>query len=258
MNTQVELMPYSTEEPGAYPPAPRPQAAMPAVMTPAHMLAIAVERGADIDQLQKFMDLRDRYEANEARKAFVAAMAKFKLNAPTILKDKQVSFQNSRGDTTAYKHATLFAVCEAALKGLAEVGISHRWIPKQEGDRITVTCELTHELGHSESVQLSASADGSGGKNSIQAVASTVSYLERYTLLAATGLATKDMDSDGNAPPDEPDTIGPGQVLDIEALMSEVNVNRENFLKFCKVERLEDIKLKNYRAVVSALEARRK
>jgi len=37
----------------------------------------------------------------------------------------------------------------------------------------------------------------SGNKNPIQAIASTVSYLERYTLLAITGLTTKDMDDDG-------------------------------------------------------------
>lgn len=191
MNAKAELMPVE----------PQAVASVPAVMTPAHMLAIAVERGADLDQLQKFMDLNDRWQAAEARKAYVAAMARFKLNAPTILKEKGVSF----GDTN-YKHATLFAVCDAALKGLAEVGISHRWIPKQEGDRISVTCELTHELGHSESVILTAAADSSGKKNSIQAIGSTVSYLERYTLLAATGLATKDMDNDGStaeAPPRE-------------------------------------------------------
>jgi len=38
--------------------------------------------------------------------------------------------------------------------------------------------------------------DMSGGKNAIQAVISAKSYLERHTLLAATGLTTKDIEDD--------------------------------------------------------------
>jgi hypothetical protein len=53
-------------------------------------------------------------------------------------------------------------------------------------------------MGHSEEgAVLEGAPDTSGSKNSIQAVGSTVSYLERYTLLAATGLAAKDQDDDG-------------------------------------------------------------
>ena len=49
-----------------------------------------------------------------------------------------------------------------------------------------MTCQITHELGHSESVEMTAPPDDSGGKNTIQSIASTKTYLERYTLLAAT------------------------------------------------------------------------
>ncbi len=78
--------------------------------------------------------------------------------------------------------------------GLAAHGFSHRWDTKQADGRIEVSCILTHNLGHSESTTLEASPDSSGKKNAIQQVASTVTYLQRYTLLAACGLATKDMD----------------------------------------------------------------
>jgi hypothetical protein len=62
---------------------------------------------------------------------------------------------------------------------------------------VKVTCKLTHKQGHSEEVTLEAPLDTSGGKNNIQAMGSSVSYLERYTLLAITGLATKEQDDDG-------------------------------------------------------------
>ena len=164
-------------------------------LTPMEMIRVAVTQGADIDKLKQLMDLQERFEANEARKAFVAAMNKFKANAPTIAKNKTVAFGN-----TNYKHATLDHVCDVVTKALSNVGITHAWQVKQEKDLVTVICTLTHELGHSESTELSGVHDTSGSKNAIQAVGSTVTYLQRYTLLAATGLAAKNEDTDGNAP----------------------------------------------------------
>ena len=43
------------------------------------------------------------------------------------------------------------------------------------------------------------SPDDSGGKNPIQSIGSTITYLERYTILALTGLATKEQDDDGKS-----------------------------------------------------------
>jgi hypothetical protein len=48
---------------------------------------------------------------------------------------------------------------------------------------------------------LTAGADTTGAKNAIQAIASTVSYLQKYTLLGATGMAAGMPDTDGNVTP---------------------------------------------------------
>lgn len=174
----------------------------PVAATPMMLLQIAMEQGADIDKLSKLMELQERWEKGEARKAFVHAMGIFKQNPPQIVKDKQVAFGQ-----TKYKHAELDQVSSVLGASLARVGISHRWEIAQSDTRITVRCILTHELGHAESVELSAAADTSGQKNSIQAIASTVSYLERYTLLAATGTATGEADDDGRAGGISPDAL---------------------------------------------------
>ena len=165
-------------------------------LTPIELLRIAVSQNANIDQLTKLMDLQDRRERREAKRAYDAAMKAFKAEAPRITKNSRVNFTTSKG-TTDYRHATLDHVCDAVISTLAKHGISHRWKVSQNGEWITVTCILTHELGHSEETSLIGSPDNTGNKNSIQAVGSTVTYLERYTLLAATGLATSDSDDDG-------------------------------------------------------------
>ncbi len=161
-------------------------------ITPMALIDRAVQQGASVEQLQQLFELKLRVEADEARKAYVVAIGRFKENAPTILKGKAVAFGN-----TKYKHATLDDASERIGKALSECGISHRWDVKQEGGVISVTCILTHVQGHSESVTMQAAPDTSGSKNSIQAVGSAVSYLQRYTLFASTGLAAKDSDDDG-------------------------------------------------------------
>lgn len=176
----------------------RVRAVAPVDNTPGDMLAALVARGAPMEQLEKFMALKERHEANEARKAYVAAMASAKAETPTIRKDHTVSYQPQGKARVEYDHATIGNVVDKVVPWLARFGFSHRWEIKQEQGRISVTCEITHDLGHRESVTLTAGADDSGGKNAIQQIASTTTYLERYTLLAACGLATRDQeDEDG-------------------------------------------------------------
>jgi len=151
----------------------------------------------DVEKLKALLAVKREWEQDEARKAFVVALAKFKENPPEILKNVQVDYANSKGGRTKYKHAGLDQVSGVIGKALSAVGIAHRWnVEPYEGNRIKVTCILTHILGHSESVSLVASPDESGGKNSIQAVGSTTEYLRRYTLLAASGVAVKGPDDD--------------------------------------------------------------
>lgn len=172
--------------------------------TPDALLIYAMDKGADLDRLEKLMELKTRFEADQARKAYVVDMTAFKKNPPRIIKDKAVGFESRDGtSTTSYWHATLGSVTKAIVDALAEHGFSHRWDTKVEGVTVTVTCIITHRLGHSESTTLSSGNDTSGKKNSIQAMASAMTYLQRYTLLAATGLATHDQpDDDGKGAED--------------------------------------------------------
>jgi hypothetical protein len=161
-------------------------------VTPMSMLQTALNKGASVEQMTQLLALQERWEATEARKAFVAALNAFKANPPEVLKSTKVAFGN-----TKYNHASLESASEIIGAALAGHNISHRWNVDQSDGKIKVTCILTHALGHSESVTMEAAPDTSGSKNSIQAVGSTVSYLQRYTLFAASGIAPKNADDDG-------------------------------------------------------------
>lgn len=167
--------------------------------TPSDMVLYVMRNGGSIAELREFMQLKREYEADEARKAYVADMAEFKKNPPQIIKDKQVGYEGRDGNFVGYSHATLGNVTNAIVEGLAKHGFSHRWDVKQDGPLVHVTCTITHRKGHSEAVSMQAGKDDSGKKNQIQQVASAITYLQRYTLLAATGLATHDQHDDDGA-----------------------------------------------------------
>lgn len=174
-------------------------AIMDAVQTnPSVLLHMAVQQGADLDRLERLMALQERWEANEARKAFHAAMAAFHSEPITIGKDKHVDYTSKSGIRTQYDHATLGNIVKVVVPRLGMHDLSHSWEPaRTEGGRVTVTCRVTHKQGHTESVTLDAPLDDSGGKNNIQALGSAITYLQRYTLIAILGLATEDQDDDG-------------------------------------------------------------
>lgn len=202
--------------------------------TPMEMIANAVQRGMDPATIQQLLDLKDRHEADEARKAYVRAMAAFKAEPLSVGKDKTVSYNG-----TSYHHASLAQVVGAVVAALSKHGLSHRWDTMQDGDHITVSCVLTHELGHSERTTLSAGPDKSGSKNSIQAIGSTVSYLQRYTLMAATGLAAHDMDDDARSAGKPVEYITESELADLNALVEEVGADVAAFCKYLKIESMD-------------------
>jgi len=220
-------------------------------VTPMTLLDKAMAKGLDTDQLQKLMDLQERWEANEAKKAYTTAMAKFKKEAIEISKNKTVTYTNQDNTTTSYAHATLDHIVEQVVPKLSKHGLSHKWTTEQgEKGIVTVSCVITHALGYSESVSLSAYPDDSGKKNNIQRIASTVTYLERYTFLSITGLAAKGLDDDG---------LGSGEPMMGKKEQLEYEIRGINYMKVCYehkdvIEQAKDfLAIDDYMAAAEAL-----
>ena len=177
--------------------------------SPAGIMLAALSRGVAPSDLREMLALQREWRADEARNAFNKAMAAFKAEPIYVAKSKGVGYETKEGAWVGYKHAELADVVAAVGPALAKHGLSHRWDVKQAKDWITVTCILKHADGHSEQCEMGGPPDASGKKNSIQQIASTVSYLQRYTLKAITGVAEGGDDNDGAGGADDAGTTPP-------------------------------------------------
>ncbi len=184
-----------SDAPTAKPPSAQQHAI--AITTPGDLLKLAMQSGANLEMLERLLDLQQRFEEREAEKAFVQAMSAFKREPIEIYKRQGVGYTTKEGDFVGYKHAQLSDVTDVIAPAMARHGLSFGWDVQQSGNQITVHCIVTHERGHSKRVTMTGAPDTSGKKNAIQQVASTVTYQQRYTLLAVTGMSTKDEDDDG-------------------------------------------------------------
>jgi len=220
----------------------------PAAITPLAMLNQAVANGAGIDVLERLMGLHERWEANQARKAFTEAFAAFKAEAVTVVRNRLVTDGPLKGKS----YAELTAFVDAVTPALSKHDLTASWdVTKDEKDWIEVTCIIEHVLGGSKRVSLGGPPDAGGAKNAIQARASTVTYLERHTLKAACGLAEQGDDKDGRG---DGDKITDDQAEELKAALEKAADDTagdygawlESFLSNMKVESLADIPAKDF------------
>lgn len=215
------------------------------------LVTLAVEGGAAVETLRELLSLRREAKADAARDAYTEAMAQFRAKCPPIVKTRVVDFTSQKGQTR-YRHAGLSESIEQIKAVLGECGLSHSWRTEQPDGMVKVACTVTHAFGHSETTSLSAPVDLSGNKNPIQAIGSTVTYLERYTLFALLGLAAQEEDDDGQGAGGS-GTISTEQQSQIERLLKETKSNRQRFLTWVGVDGVEDIPANRYDAIVATL-----
>ena len=199
-------------------------------LTPLAMLNRAMETGASMEVLEKFMSLHERWEAGNARKAFDAAISEAKAEIPPIVK-------NAKGHNDK-RYANFAAIAAVVDPILSKHGLSYRFRTAQT-DKISVTCVLSHRDGHSEETTLAGPADNSGSKNAIQAIGSTLTYLQRYSLIQALGLAATE-DDDGRAA-GAGGAITDEQVERLQREIMDTDSDLPKFLRFFKIETLSDL-----------------
>ena len=190
------------------------------------ILMRAIELNVDLDAFEKLVNLVEKVQIDKAKRDFYEAFSKFQSSIPTIFKNSEVNMGAGRPH---YNYASLSDIILNIQKPLGEANLSFRWEISNNNDIIEVTCILSHSGGYELQTSIQAGKDATPGKSNVQAIASTITYLKRYTLVSILGIGTADPDDDAQA------TINIDKKKDIEG-KDKIIEQIKNELKNCKDE----------------------
>jgi hypothetical protein len=216
--------------------------------SPQAMMMAAIDKGVDLDKLEKFLILQERYDQNQARKAYHVAMAAFKTEDIKVIKDKINAQYKS-------KYSSEDSLLNTVNPFLSKHDLSAAFSFSQK-DGFMVTCTITHAMGHSESVSLTGPVDTSGSKNALQQIKSTATYLRKATFEAITGIASSDSegDDDGNG---ASAYISDKEHHTIMDMILAKSVNEAKFLEFMGADSIEHIKACDFQKAMAALRTKK-
>ncbi len=175
--------------------------------TPAVLIMSAVQSGTDLVQLEKLLELQERWDANQAKKVFSDAFARAQKGMNAVAKKKF-------NPQTKSKYADLGDVIEGAKPIYTNEGFS---VIFYEGDtalpeHVRIYADILHSKGHKETYHFDVPMDGKGiqgnaNMTKIHAKASSVAYGRRYLMCMIWNIPTQDID--GNEPKEAPKTVKP-------------------------------------------------
>lgn len=218
------------------------------------LIQIGLQERIPVESLERLMALREQEINRLAKSQFVTAMADFQANCPSIIKDRTVDYATSKG-RTSYKHASLGQIVKQIREPLKNAGLSYRFEINRLEQMIEVTCVITQVAGHSERTSMVGSIDDSGGKNAIQARGSTVTYLQRYTLIGTLGLVTADEDNDGDQPQAEAGAVTEDQALELDAKITDFDVDMAKFKQFFQITKLSELPANRYAEAIRMIKS---
>ena len=152
--------------------------------------------GIDVDKLERLLEIKGKYEAEEAKKVFQERFAEMQFKIPEIPKTKIVKTQ---GGALAYKYAPLEEIVKVIRPFLAEYKFSYSW---SEGEAtksgyVRVYCHI-RGYGHTQTNFVEfPPPDTNKLTNKAQTMGMASTYGRRYSLTEALGLITED-DTDAN------------------------------------------------------------
>lgn len=155
----------------------------------------AMNPSVDMDKMERLMQMHERLQARQAEVQFSQALAEMQIELPVIVERGEIK---NKGGGVQSTYALWEDINEQIKPILAKHGFSLSFRTDTTAG-VSVTGVLTHRAGHKESTSILLPADASGSKNSVQAVASSVSYGKRYTAGALLNLTSCGEDDDAQS-----------------------------------------------------------
>lgn len=161
------------------------------------LIAKAIDKGASVETMEKFLAMRRELKAEWAKEQFDADMSTFQGECPIIEKKKDGGKTNS--GQVAYKYAPIDAIVSQTKELIGKHGFSYAIKTEIDNDKklVKAICIVKHRAGHSESSELEVPL---GTKTQVmsdsQVVAAASTFAKRYAFCNAFGIMTGDEDKE--------------------------------------------------------------
>ena len=224
-------------------------------------LLVMIERLAtnpqlNIEVFDRLLLARRQEEDRAAERAFNLAMSVAKGELQPVLKTRDVDYPSKKegGGRTKYKYESFADVARVVDPVFAQHGLAYRFAVEQQGDMARVTCIVSHADGYSERVKLESKVDpGSTGMSWVQALGTVCTYLQRYSLRAAIGLAAG-VDDDGRGAGGTSPKIADVQAGELRQLFDETGRSVATMLNLIGVDDIEAMNVDQFMRVRAALQ----
>jgi hypothetical protein len=215
---------------------------------------LATKPDLNIDVFERLLTMRRQEEDRAGERAFNVAMSLAKGDLQPVLKTRDVDFQSNKPGAarTKYKYENFADVQRVVDPVFARYGLSYRFSVAQGLDVVKVSCIVSHADGYTDKTTLEAKVDpGSTGMSMVQALGSALTYLQRYSLRAAIGLAAA-IDDDGRAADASP-RITVDQANDLQRLIDESGRSQATLLRLIGVESVADMNVDQFKRAAEVL-----
>lgn len=232
-------------------PADAPSAVQTGGVQIAQLLELAVNKGMPAAELKELVTLAERMEDRNARKEFTRALAAVKAEMPPIIHSKKVDYVPKSGGRVNYSYTELDELARVVDPILTKHGFSYNWSQTFEKDRVTTTCTLEHDAGHSRSSSFTVPAENNSAASPQQKIGMADTYAARRSLIGVLGLTT--VDKDPRPAEIDPTPINGDQAIEITEMIKETGADLGRFLKHFDTESIEDLLAVRYDEAITTL-----
>jgi ERF superfamily protein len=210
----------------------------------------------EVNRLREMAELLKWAEERDASKAFSEAMRLAQEEMRPIVR-------NAENSQTHSQYATMDAIDEIIRPIYVKHGLSLSFnSPGFTKEGVTISCVVSHTLGHREHYSLQGELDmagpqGKANKTPIQGLSSSISYLQRILTRMIFNLTFKNADKDGR----EQGYVNAHEMQALGDLMHEMSFSpaaQSKFLETFGAKALSEIPKGAYVGALNLLEAKRR
>lgn len=219
------------------------------------LMRAAKDPTIDAQKVRELWQIAREIRADQAEVAFNVAMTACQAKMPVIV-------GRTKNSQTGSFYAALEELDRVAKPIYTEHGFALSFgtadCPIQGWYR--ETCKVSHRDGHSENRFADLPPDlvgikGNPNKTGVQGFGSTMSYGQRYLTKLIFNIVIAGEDKDGNK---QGERVSEEQIANIRALLTELGKDEKKFLKWAKVDSLDQIAAGAYSETIKTLEAMRR